>query len=108
MVLFPGAAVVKFDIEAALHCDYQLLKCPMSVTRPRRAAGHVVEIVNTLYLERQMVANFDESEITPRVDDLWQLKYFAVLETHSKFSGQADLIKIVNDSSRPKALFILD
>lgn len=80
----------------------------MTVTRARRASRNIVEIIDTPYLEGQVVSTFDESEIAPRVDDLGQLKYFAVPETHSKFSSQADLIKIVNDSSRPKALFVLD
>ena len=73
MVLFPGAAVVKFDVKAAGHCDHHLLKGLMSVSRARRASRHVVEIIDTLDLERQMVSSLDEREIAARVVDPRQL-----------------------------------
>lgn len=78
MILFLRAAVVKFDVKAAGHCDHQLLECLMSVSRARRASRHVVQIIDALDLEWQMPPAFEKGQIAARVLHLRQVDDLAI------------------------------
>lgn len=66
-------AVVKYYVKAPGHRNDQLMQLLVAVTTALSAAGHVVEVVDPTDFKRDVIPTLNESQVTPRIRNLWKL-----------------------------------
>jgi hypothetical protein len=76
----PVPAIVNDDIEASGHGDENLMQRLVRVSRPRSAAGNVIELVYPGDLERDMARALDEGQVASRLGNFGEIDQPATLD----------------------------
>jgi hypothetical protein len=72
-----GSTVVKDYVKAPGHRNDQLMQLFVGVTTAFSTAGHVVQVVNPTDFKRDVIPTLDESQVAPRIRNLWKLNNLA-------------------------------
>lgn len=66
-------AIVKDYVKAPGHRNDQLMQLLVGMTTAFSAAGDVVQVVDPTDFKRDVVPTLNESQVTPRIRNLWKL-----------------------------------
>lgn len=67
-----GEAVIDGDVEASRERDEHLMEDFVSMTRAVGATGYIVQVVDSPYLERNVLPPFDKGEVPAWIRDFWK------------------------------------
>ena len=68
-----GEAIIQGDIKTSGERDEHLMECFVSMTSAVRATRDVVQVVDSLYLEWNVLRPFDKGEVPAWIRDFWKL-----------------------------------
>ena len=67
-----GEAIIHGDVETSRERNEHLMEDFVSMTRAVGATRDVVQVVDSLYLERNMFAPFDKGKVPAWIRDFWK------------------------------------
>ena len=76
-------AIIKNDVKAPRHGDYELVEFLVGMAAPLGSAGDVIKVIDAADIKRNMLLTLDEGQVAASVFDLWKLDNPAVTQEHS-------------------------
>ena len=77
-----ASTIVHQYIEATGYGDYELMKIPVGMTAALRAAGDIVDVVDTTDIEEYVASTLDKSQIAPGIGYPGEFNDAAILKPH--------------------------
>ena len=71
-------SVIQDDVEASGHGDQKFMQFLVGMPSTLSSSRHIVQIVHSLNVVRDVPSAFNERQVASRVSDLWQINQFAV------------------------------